>query len=127
MNQEPLDTILELDGEERFDYFLDTVIEERDIWILINADNRFLKIVSDDDDVAYLPVWPSESFAAQYAGDAGGLRPKRLSLPEFFNKWVPGLTKDGLEIGVFPGTDGTLWITSPTDLKNDLQNEMASL
>ncbi|TBW49390.1 DUF2750 domain-containing protein [Marinobacter halodurans] len=126
MNEEPLDTILELDGEERFDYFLDTVIEERDIWILVNGDNRFLKIVSDDD-VAYLPVWPSEAFAAHYAGDTDNLSPKRLTLPEFFNKWVPGLTKDGLDVGVFPGTDDTLWIMSPADLKKDLQDEMASL
>jgi hypothetical protein len=39
---------------------------------------------------------------------------------------VPGLTKDKLEVGVFPGTEGTLWITSPEELKRDLQEEMSS-
>ncbi|WP_111494130.1 DUF2750 domain-containing protein [Marinobacter bohaiensis] len=125
MNQEPRQTILELDGEERFDYFLDTVMEEREIWILVNGDNQFLKIVSDEDGVAYLPVWPSEAFAADYAAGSDGLVPKSLSLPEFFRKWVPGLTRDGLEIGVFPGNDGTLWIAEPEDVKKDLQDEMS--
>lgn len=127
MSSEPLETILDLDGEERFDYFLDTVIEEREIWILVNEDNRFLKIVSEDEDMAYLPVWPSADFAAKYAEGADGLKPRNLSLPEFFNKWVPGLQKDGLEIGVFPGSDDTLWITPPADLKNDLQDELANI
>lgn len=127
MSQESLETILELDGEERFDYFLDTVIEEREIWILVNQENRFLKIVSEEDSVAYLPVWPSAAFAANYAEGSDGLTPRNISLPEFFKKWVPGLQKDGLEIGVFPGSDDTLWIASPADLKNDLQDELSSL
>ncbi|BES73161.1 DUF2750 domain-containing protein [Marinobacter nanhaiticus D15-8W] len=127
MSSEPLETILELDGEERFDYFLDNVLEEREIWILVNQDNHFLKIVSEDDGIAYLPVWPSAAFAAKYAEGADGLTPRNLSLPEFFKKWVPGLQKDGLEVGVFPGTDDTLWITPAADLKNDLQDELANI
>ena len=127
MSNEPLATILELDGEERFDYFLDAVIEERELWILVNQDNHFLKIVSEVDGIAYLPVWPSAEFAAKYAEGAGGLTPKDISLPEFFKKWVPGLQKDGLEVGVFPGSDETLWITGPADLKNDLQGELSNI
>ena len=63
MSDNPLAQILEMDGEERYDYFLDAVVEEREIWILVNADNQFLKIVSDEDGVAYLPVWPGSEFA----------------------------------------------------------------
>ncbi|CAN0603363.1 unnamed protein product, partial [Ectocarpus sp. 12 AP-2014] len=67
MTNEELTAILELDGEERYDYFLSQVGEEREIWILVNAENRFLKIAADDGDVEYLPVWPSADFAAAYA------------------------------------------------------------
>lgn len=125
MNNNQLEDILELDGEERYDYFLSQVLEEREIWILINADNRFLKIESEDDDVAYLPVWPSSDFAADYAKGSDDLSPKSISLPDFFRKWVPGLTKDGVDIGVFPGSDETVWITEPQELKNDLQDELS--
>lgn len=45
MSDNPLASILEMDGEERYDYFLDAVVEERELWILVNGDNQFLKIV----------------------------------------------------------------------------------
>lgn len=127
MSNEQLQSILEMDGEERYDYFLSAVIEERELWILVNADNHFLKLVSEDDGLEYVPVWPNEAFALAYAEGAGDLSPKNISLPEFFRKWVPGLTGDGLEVGVFPGLDRTLWITGPSELKDDLQDELTNL
>lgn len=125
MSKNPLTRILEMDGEERYDFFLDAVAEEREVWILVNADNRFLKIVSEEDGVAYLPVWPGEAFAADYAKAAGDLSPKSISLPDFFKKWVPGLTGDGLEVGVFPGAQSELWITAPEELQRDLQEVLS--
>lgn len=115
----------EMNGEERYDYFLSEVLEEREIWILVNGESRFLKIVSEEEGVTHLPVWPSAALAAEYAKASGDLTPKSISLPDFFKKWVPGLTKDGLDVGVFPGADGTLWITGPEELKRDLQEEMS--
>lgn len=114
-----------MDGEERYDYFLSQVGEEREIWILVNNDNRFLKIVSDDGDVEYLPVWPASEFATEYAKGTDDLSPRSISLPDFFRKWVPGLTKDGLDVGVFPGLDKTVWITEAEELKRDLQDVMS--
>lgn len=125
MSNNPLTQVLDMDGEERFDYFLDAVGEEREIWILVNADNHFLKIVSEEDGVAYLPVWPSAEFASDYAKGEDDLTPKSISLPDFFKKWVPGLTGDGLDIGVFPGGQGELWITAPGELKKDLQDVLS--
>ena len=125
MNDNALTQILEMDGEERYDYFLDAVVEERELWILVNADTHFLKIVSEEDGVSYLPVWPSEVFAIGYAGDDEELSPKAISLPDFFKKWVPGLTRDGLDVGVFPGALSELWITQPEELKQDLQEVLS--
>jgi hypothetical protein len=125
MSNEALAELLGLDGEERYDFFLSHVAEEREVWILVNGDNRFLKITSDEDRVEYLPVWPASEFAVDYAKGTNDLVPMSLSLPDFFRKWVPGLTKDGLEVGVFPGLDKTLWITEPEELKRDLQDAMS--
>ncbi|MFW5824538.1 MAG: DUF2750 domain-containing protein [Marinobacter sp.] len=126
MSDNPLAQILQMDGEERYDFFLSEVAEEREIWILVNAGSQFLKIVSEEDDVAYLPVWPGAELAAEYAKGAGDLSPKSLSLPDFFRKWVPGLSRDGLEIGVFPVAGSDLWITGPEELKRDLQEVMSA-
>ncbi len=123
MSNDQLKHVLEMSGEERFDYFLTQVVEDREIWILVNAENRFLKMVAEDGGYEYLPVWPNSDFARAYTKASDDLVPKSISLPEFFKKWVPGLEKDGLEIGVFPGSDKTLWITGPSELKDDLQND----
>ncbi len=125
MSNDGLAEILGLDGEERYDYFLSLVAEEREVWILVNADNRFLKISSEDEGVEYLPVWPASAFAMEYAKGADDLSPKSISLPDFFRKWVPGLSKDGLEVGVLPGLDKTVWITEAEELKRDLQDAMS--
>ncbi|MFO8141829.1 MAG: DUF2750 domain-containing protein [Marinobacter sp.] len=126
MSNDGLAEVLGLDGEERYDYFLSQVGEEREIWILVNTESRFLKISSEEDGVEYLPVWPASAFALDYAKDAEDLSPKSISLPDFFRKWVPGLTKDGLEVGVFPGLDKTVWITEAEELKRDLQDAMSA-
>lgn len=126
MSNDGLAEVLGLDGEERYDYFLSQVGEEREIWILVNAENRFLKISSEEDGVEYLPVWPASAFALDYAKGAEELSPKSISLPDFFRKWVPGLAKDGLEVGVFPGLDKTVWITEAEELKRDLQDAMSA-
>ncbi|HTN33550.1 MAG TPA: DUF2750 domain-containing protein [Marinobacter sp.] len=126
MSNEQLTYVLELDGEERYDYFLSAVVEAREIWILINSGNRFLTIVSEDDGDAHVPVWPSSEFAAEYAKGSDDLTPKSISLPDFLKKWVTGLSKDGLDIGVFPGLDKTVWITEPNELKKDLQDELSN-
>lgn len=126
MSNDQLKHVLELDGEDRYDYFLSQVGEEREIWILVNSENRFLKIASEDGDFEHLPVWPSSDFAVEYAKGSDDLSPKSISLPDFFKKWVPGLSKDGLEIGVFPGLDKTVWITEPDELKQDLQDELSN-
>ena len=126
MNSDELARIIEMDGEERYDYFLTQVGEEREIWILVNSESRFLKIASDDGDVEYLPVWPDAVFTSAYAEGADDLSPKSVSLPDFFRKWVPGLTNDGLDVGAFPGLDKTVWITEPEELKRDLQDVMSA-
>ena len=125
MSPDQRNEILAMNGEERYDYFLSEVLEERDIWILVNADNRFLKIVSEEEGLGYLPVWPNSEFATKYAEGSSDLSPKSISLPDFFKKWVPGLTRDGLEVGVFPGADGEIWITDAEELKRDLQDELS--
>lgn len=126
MSSDELNAILELDCEARFDIFLDIVGEEREVWILINSDEHFLKLHSEDQGgFEYLPVWPSTEFAEAYATGESELQPKSIPLPQFLNRWLPGLKQDGIEVGVFPGADDSVWITEPADLEKDLRDELA--
>ena len=126
MSDNSLNDILNLGCEERYDYFLSKVGEDKEIWILVNAEKQFLKIYAEDESYEYLPVWPESEFAIEYCKDAQELTPKSITLPEFFKKWVPGLQKDKVEIGVFPGLDNDLWVMEPSELKQDLQDELST-
>ncbi|GAA3921129.1 DUF2750 domain-containing protein [Litoribacillus peritrichatus] len=122
-----LEDIQKLSCEDRYNYFLSVVGEEREIWILVNEEKQFLKIFSEDEGFEYLPVWPSLEFAQVYCESVTEtLKPKNIGLPEFFKKWVPGLQGDGLEVGVFPGSDATVWIMAPSEIKDDIQDELSS-
>lgn len=127
MSQSNSEELYDLDCESRYDFMLSQVAEEREIWILVNQNNEFLKIYSEDEAFEYLPVWPSESLAMFYAEDDADLTAKSLSLPKFLKDWIPGLMRDKLEIGVFPGLDATVWVTEAEDFKNDIQQELANL
>lgn len=126
MNSSDLKSLLALSCEERYDYSLSKIVEEKEIWILVNNNNEFLKIYAEEDGFEYLPVWPSVETAGLYAEQSKDLSAKCISLPEFLKKWVSGLKRDKLEIGVFPGSDHTVWITEPEELKYDIQDELSN-
>jgi len=126
MNPDTLESILNFSCEERYDYFLSKVGEEKEVWILVNENSQFLKIYAEEEKFEYLPVWPEQDFAIEYNKGTKELFPKSISLPELFKKWIPGLKKDGLEIGVFPGLDADVWITEPSELQSDLQDELSA-
>ena len=126
MSNDDLNAILELDCEARYEYFLDVVGEEREVWILINSEEHFLKLHSEDQGgFEYLPLWPSAEFAEAYAAGESDLKPHSIPLPQFLNRWLPGLGNDGIEVGVFPGADNSVWITEPDDLQQDLRDELS--
>ena len=127
MNDISFKEIEKLDCDGRYEIFLNMVAEERDIWLLVNESMEFLKIYSEDHDIEYLPIWPHEDFTKYHASSSSQkLSPKCVSVPEFFAKWVPGLDRDGLKVGVFPNSGDDVWITEPSELKEDLQEEVSN-
>jgi hypothetical protein len=122
----------QLNAEERYELFLSSVSDSREIWILVNGNKEFLKIYSQEDEREYVPLWPDHDAAQVYASekattDAEALQPKVLSLPEFYQRWVPGLTGDEIDVGVYPGNDGYVWQCSAQELKQDLDDVMSQL
>ncbi|MBU6954581.1 MULTISPECIES: DUF2750 domain-containing protein [unclassified Hahella] len=128
MNQDQIEQILQLTCDERYDYSLMNMVDSKEVWILINDDNQFLKLFSEEEDFEYLPIWPAEEFAREYANDLGEkLTPKSIALPHFLNKWIPGLQQDGLHVNVFPALmDDSSWIMPPDELRDELKNELSN-
>ncbi len=127
MNDISFEDVLKMDCEDRYEIFLGMVAEEREIWILLNDDNQFLKIFDEDNGIEFLPVWPHSDFALSYCNSSDQkLSPKCISVPTFFAKWVSGLENDGLKVGVFPNAGPDVWIMEPSEVKSDLQDEFSN-
>ncbi len=122
-----LDDVKELSGEDRYDYFLTVAAEQRELWILINDEQEFLKLYSDELRLETLLVWPSADLATQYAQSASeALSAKSIALPQFFMKWVAGLEADNLQVNVFPNDSDDAWIMTAKELKSELQDVINS-
>ena len=127
MNRDDFEQVLKLGCAERYELCLAMIAEERDIWIAVDANNEFLIIESDEEDLETLPIWPSAQFAEKYCSPLDDkLVAKSISVPEFFRKWVPGLIADCLELSVFPTSADDVSIVDAEHFKSDLQEEMSS-
>lgn len=116
-----------LDCDRRYQVFLSMVAKDRQIWVLINADMEFLKIRSEDHNLEYLPIWPDAQFTQHHRHSSNQtLSPKAISVPEFFAKWIVGLERDQLKVGVFPNAREDVWIMEPSEVKNDLQDRFSN-
>ncbi len=77
-------------------------------------------------DVQYFPIWPHPEYAQLTADNRfPGNTPERITLSDFMNKWLPGLEKDGIKVGVFPNLEWTMWIMEPDDVGITLKDEIA--
>lgn len=100
LDPQTLKNIDNYDGEQRYKYFLKTVTQNKQIWILNDDDGCVMLTTAEDDCV---PVWPNEAFARAWAtGDWEGCQAKCISLDKWLNDWTPGLLDDDLSVVVFP-------------------------
>ncbi len=126
MHPKQLENVFSLSSKERYEHFVSKVADWEEVWILIGADNNFLTVNSDANDIEYLPVWPHPDYAKAYAeGLDLSLEPKLIELTIFMERWLLGLQKDGLKVGTLPNLEVTVWIMEPSDLLTDLENEVS--
>lgn len=126
MHPKQIENVLNLSSEERYQHFVNKVADWEEVWILIDADGHFLTINTDSKEVEYIPVWPHPEYAKVYAEGLGqSLKPKLIELSVFMEKWLPGLEEDGLKVGALPNLEVTVWIMEPSDILEDLKDEVA--
>lgn len=126
LSEKQVENILQFNCEQRYDYFLNKVADWGELWILVNDDQLFLKLYSEDDDLDYVPVWPHQRFAESYAANLDEpLQPRKLELDTFFERWLPGLSRDGLSINIFPVQDENVLIVTPAEFREDLEARLA--
>ncbi len=105
--------------EQRYTLFLGLVSKHKSIWTL--ADEQGCLMIAEQDD-HFLPVWPLECYAQAAAVEEWQqMKPYEVTLDDWFNKWVPGMTDDGFEVAVFPNSEGESTVLSPEELAVEIK------
>jgi len=100
---------------ERFDLFIDQLVENSEAWGLSKGKGWCLG--QAEGDTRAVAMWPHPALAQSCAeGTWEGAIPKRLALDTLLNELLPTLAEDGLTVVVFPQVDGAGVVVSPKDL-----------
>jgi len=100
LTPELITTIEKYDEQKRFKYLLETVIKNREVWLLVDEHGCMMLNTEDEDCV---PVWPNKEFAEQWiTGDWQACKAEAISLSKWQSRWTVGLAEDELAIVVFP-------------------------
>ena len=110
-------------SKQRYEHFISKVCDWEELWILADQNQDFL-IITPQENLEYLPVWPHADYASAFHEIYPSLKPSRIELDSFLETWLPNLNKDGLNVGVLPNLGATVWIIGPLDLKEELENEL---
>ncbi len=103
ISNETFIAITKLSPEERFEFALEKIIEQKQLWGLF-GENGWLLLQAEDD--ACLPVWPDESFAKAWEkNEFPDCKPAPIELDNWMEQWLPGMQGNGTLILMFPLSD----------------------
>ena len=93
--------------ENKLELFLKAILETRKVWLL-EAKEGFFAMLEDADGEPYIPIWESETLAAQAAqGDWEGYTVTDMGFSEL-QQWLKELAADEIDIAVSPEAEGEI-------------------
>jgi len=125
LSQRQFEALIQCDAAKRYRYALKRIADWEDIWSLYGADGWVASQQANGPEI--VPIWPHPQYAAYCANaEWGDTEPRVIFLDDWQVKWLPGLSKDGRLIQVFPvpsvvGSNGP--VVSPERMKQDLDAE----
>lgn len=121
MHDEEFAALLGMPAPDRYALFVRRVADSEEIWGLRTNDGWCL--MANEDGAELIPVWPHHRFADACADAQKQEQSATISLGDWLDKWLPGMTRDGRQVAVFPVPDGKGIVVSPERLKTDLLAE----
>lgn len=121
MRDKEFSALLGMPAPERYAVFVRRVADLEEIWSLRDDDGWCL--MANDDGIELIPVWPHKRFADACADARKQQKAAAITLEDWLNKWLPGMTRDGRHVAVFPVQGGKGIVVSPERLKADLLAE----
>ncbi|KJY83235.1 phage-shock protein [Vibrio galatheae] len=123
LSNELLETVNKMRSDERFNYCLKEIANNRKVWILTDEHGCVMLNTEDEDCV---PVWPHQEFAEQWAtGDWEHCKAEPISTAKWFSRWTCGLEDDELSVVVFPGDNEEGVVLYPDEFEVELKKRNA--
>ncbi len=121
LSQTQIEEVLRKKPENRYKYFIKTVVTEEEVWGLAD-DEGWLMLEDDEDDSDVIAVFPSAEFAEVFRTKAGfeDFRVEVLDLYEFF-EWMEDFDEEKIKIAVFPTSDFQSAVMTPDRIIADFQ------
>lgn len=122
MEQNEFENILKTSPETRYEYFIKTVVDRKEVWTISN--NKGFATASDDNGNTLVPFWPTKEFAQycateEWASDT----PESVDLYTFIDVWLPGMKEFGHVPSIFPA-DSDFALVEIDSLIADLRDEL---
>jgi len=125
LTPELIAAIEKYDEQKRLKYLLTTVIENREVWILVDEHGCMMLNTEDEDCV---PIWPNKEFAQGWiTGDWKECVAEAISLSDWQNRWTRGLEEDELAIVAFPNQAEEGLVFFPDEFDFELSKSIKKL
>ena len=123
MKEKEIESIIKLGPEARYRYFVVRVADADELWSLANEQGWVLS--GDFSGREHVPVWSHSVYAERCAvGAWEGTVPKRISLEQWLERWVPGMIRDSRLIAVFPTPNHSGLSVEPKRVELDIKKEL---
>lgn len=117
--------LIRADGESRRRYWIRCVADLEEVWSLRDTDGWVLSATSGQ--VECVPVWSHVEYAEACAvGRWDGCLATRIELVDWMDRWLPGMARDKKLAEVFMVPSGRGCLISPSDLREQLVEELRS-
>lgn len=105
---------LKLTSEERYDFFVEQVFDQGEMWSLFGNGGWVLLSSGED---SCIPFWPSAAIAkAMSVNEWQNCEPKQIDLQYWKDNWVIGMQQDKVLAAIFPNQQDNGTIDHPEDL-----------
>ncbi len=100
LHPKQIESILNLSGSERYDYFIKQVADKAEAWGLFSDG---WSLAQDDEGNMVFPLWPAEEYAKLCAiGDWAGHEARSIDIDDLMDGLLPKAREDGTQLGIFP-------------------------
>lgn len=122
ISEQQIKAILALPAQKRYEHFVKQVADWGEVWGLYQDG---WAVAADDNGNFVLPVWPAMQYARLCATDDWqNYEPSSIELERFLSEFLPKLTKDTVQLGVFYTPKNEGMVLKAEQIVDDLREEL---